>query len=216
MDLQYIGKVKLGFSEAILFFNGNLTPYNQKPIWKCRELRRAGEMHSSWSSKDVIKLRHTMNKRASSIEDEVELSNLYFDLMFWERRKAGCIVDTCLYTILCINYFVYTLFLCLCSSYSDLVYLFWRLTDSLLHGMQEQGESSILMERWLWIVLSNVLVGSCDIVSRSYWCVLSNFTVFIISLDKISPFDLNSPRRFKDLFCSFCFLTFPEKWKYRD
>ena len=43
LDLQHIDKAKLGFPEANLFFNENLTPYNQKLAWKCRELKHAGK-----------------------------------------------------------------------------------------------------------------------------------------------------------------------------
>ena len=81
--------IKLGFPEASLFFSENLTPYNQKLTWKCREQKRAGKIHSSWSSKGVIKLRCTMNERASSIENEIELSNLYPDFVFQVRQKQG-------------------------------------------------------------------------------------------------------------------------------
>ena len=89
LDLQHIDKAKLGFPEANLFFNENLTPYNQKLAWKCRELKRAGKIHSTWSTKGVIKLRRTMNERAISIGDEIELSDLYPDFVFRERQKQG-------------------------------------------------------------------------------------------------------------------------------
>ena len=87
MDLQHIDKVNFGFPEANLFLNENLTPYNQKLAWKCRKLKRAGKIHSTWSSKGVIKLRRTMNERAISIEDKIELSNLYPNFVFQERQK---------------------------------------------------------------------------------------------------------------------------------
>ena len=86
-DLRHIDKVKLGFLEANLLFNENLTPYNQKLAWKFRELKRARKIHSTWSSKGVIKLRRNMNEPAISIEVEIELSNLYLDFAFRERQK---------------------------------------------------------------------------------------------------------------------------------
>ena len=89
LDLQHINKVKLGFPEVNLFFNGNLTPYNKKLAWKCRKLQRAGKIHSTWNTKEVIKLRRTMNERAISIEDEIELSDLYSDFVFHERKKQA-------------------------------------------------------------------------------------------------------------------------------
>ena len=65
LDLQHIDKVKLGFPENF-FFIENLTPYNL--AWKCKELKRAGKIHTTWSTKGVIKLRRAMNVRAISIE----------------------------------------------------------------------------------------------------------------------------------------------------
>ena len=84
LDLQHIDKAKLGFPKANLSFNENLTPYNQKLAWRCRELKRAGKIHSTWSTKEIIKLRRTMNERAISIGDEIELSDLYPDFVFCE------------------------------------------------------------------------------------------------------------------------------------
>ena len=89
MDLQHIDKAKLGFPKSNLSFNENLTPYNQRLAWRCRELKRAGKIHSTWSTKGIIKLRRTMNERAISIEDEIELSDLYPDFVFRERQKQS-------------------------------------------------------------------------------------------------------------------------------
>ena len=89
LELQHIDNIKLGFPEANLFFNENLTSYNKKLAWKCRELKHAGKIHSTWSSKGIIKLRRTMNEHAISIEDEIELSNLYPNFVFWERQKQA-------------------------------------------------------------------------------------------------------------------------------
>ena len=66
-----------------------MTPYIQKLAWKCRELKQAGKIHSTWSAKGVIKLRRTMNERAISIEDEIKLSDLYPDFVFRERQKQA-------------------------------------------------------------------------------------------------------------------------------
>ena len=66
-----------------------MTHYNQKLAWKCRELKRARKINSTWSTKGVIKLRRTMNERAISIEDEIELSDLYPDFVFRERQKQA-------------------------------------------------------------------------------------------------------------------------------
>ena len=60
--------VKLGFQAgAVLYFSENLTPYNQRLVWKCRELKRAAKIHNSWSNKGTVKLKRTMNERPISI-----------------------------------------------------------------------------------------------------------------------------------------------------
>ena len=47
-DLKKIDNVNLNFeSSVVLFFSINLTPFNQRLAWKCRELKRAGKIHSS-------------------------------------------------------------------------------------------------------------------------------------------------------------------------
>ena len=57
-DLKKIDNVNLNFeSNVVLFFSKNLTPFNQHLAWKCCELEWAVKIHSSWSSKGVIKLR---------------------------------------------------------------------------------------------------------------------------------------------------------------
>ena len=89
LDLRHIDKVKLGFPEINVFFNKNLTPYNQKLAWKCREFKRAEKIHSTSSRKGVIKFRYTMNERAISIEYEIELLDLYPDFLFRERQKQA-------------------------------------------------------------------------------------------------------------------------------
>ena len=87
LDLWHIDEVKLGFPEANLFINENLTPFNKKLAWKCKKLKRAGKIHTTRSTKRVIKLRHSMNEREISIEDEIELSDLYPNFVFCERQK---------------------------------------------------------------------------------------------------------------------------------
>ena len=53
---------KLDFKrENKLFISENLTPYNQRLTWVCRELKRAKKIHNSWSNKGIIKFRRTMN-----------------------------------------------------------------------------------------------------------------------------------------------------------
>ena len=58
-----------------LSFTENLTPYNQLLAWKCRELKRARMIHSTWSAQGVITIRRTENKRALSIKNHDHLKS---------------------------------------------------------------------------------------------------------------------------------------------
>ena len=62
IETSKIDSSKLGFeSNNKLYVREHLTPYNQHLAWKCRELKGAGVIHSSWSSKGIIKLSRTAN-----------------------------------------------------------------------------------------------------------------------------------------------------------
>ena len=65
----------------------NLTPYNQHLALKCRELKGAGVIHSSWSSKGIIKLRSTENEYPIQIDHEDRIAALYPDFGFSQRRN---------------------------------------------------------------------------------------------------------------------------------
>ena len=68
---------KLGFELNVkLYVSENLTPCNQHLAWKCRELKRPGVIHSSWSSKRIIKLRRTANERPITIDHEGKITAL--------------------------------------------------------------------------------------------------------------------------------------------
>ena len=43
------------------YFSGSLTPLNQLLAWKCRELKRASMIKSSWRAWDVIRITRTAN-----------------------------------------------------------------------------------------------------------------------------------------------------------
>ena len=50
---------KLGFAnDTKTYVSENLTPFNQRLAWKCRELKRAKKIHKVWSMKGVIKISH--------------------------------------------------------------------------------------------------------------------------------------------------------------
>ena len=53
--------------------------------WKCRELRRASKIHSTFSSEDIEKIRRTMNERPISIEHDRDLTSLCPDFIFKEK-----------------------------------------------------------------------------------------------------------------------------------
>ena len=67
LNLRKVDRTKLGFQAGAVLFSENLTHYNQCLAWKCRELKRASKIHSSWSSKGIVKLRYTMNECPISI-----------------------------------------------------------------------------------------------------------------------------------------------------
>ena len=68
-----IDNSKLGFNvENKLFVCENLTTYNQRLAWMCRELKRAR----------IIKLNRTMNERPISFDHESEIKSLYPDFIF--------------------------------------------------------------------------------------------------------------------------------------
>ena len=91
MDLRKIDNSSLAFHPDVkLYLSENLTPCNHYLGWKCRELKRASLIHSSWSSRGVIKLRQTMNERPIKITDEATLLELYPDLALGQR-KCDCL-----------------------------------------------------------------------------------------------------------------------------
>ena len=78
--------MELGFKpDLALYISENLSPFNQRLGWQCRELKRARLIHSCWSSKGVVKIRRLMNKRVLSVESEKDLTVLYPDFVFKGR-----------------------------------------------------------------------------------------------------------------------------------
>ena len=55
----------------------------------CRELKRAGRIHSSWSSRGIVKLRCTMNKQPISIIHDSDIEDLYPNFSFREGQNQG-------------------------------------------------------------------------------------------------------------------------------
>ena len=87
-DSQNVNNAELHFDTiSVLHFSENLTPYNQYLAWKCRELKRANLIHSTWSSKSLIKIRRSMNEKPIPIEHENDIFNLYPNFVFKENHR---------------------------------------------------------------------------------------------------------------------------------
>ena len=87
-ETSKIDKLKLGFEPNVkLYVSEYVTPYNQNLPRKCRELKRTGVIHSSCSSKGIIKLRCTANERPISIDHEDRFAALCTDYVFNERHN---------------------------------------------------------------------------------------------------------------------------------
>ena len=70
-ELKKIDNAKLCFQNNVkLFVNENLSPFNHRLAWKCRELRRTSKIHSALNSEGIVKIRRTMNERPISIEHD--------------------------------------------------------------------------------------------------------------------------------------------------
>ena len=112
-QLMSLNKTELGFKpDVALYISENLTPFNQRLAWQCRELKRARLIHSCWSSKGVVKIRRTMNERALSIDSEKDLTVLYPDFVFkgrdgskWKRLDVFVICFLFLFLFIMLNYF---------------------------------------------------------------------------------------------------------------
>ena len=87
---ERIDNSKLGFNvKNKLFVCENLTPYNQRLTWMCRELKRAKKIYNCWTSKGIIKLKRTMNEQPISVDHESEIKSLYPDFIFKERDRTS-------------------------------------------------------------------------------------------------------------------------------
>ena len=85
-ELKKIDNAKLCFQNNVkLFVSENLSPFNQRLAWKCRELRRASKIHSTFSSKGIAKIHCTMNEPPTFIEHDRDLTPLYPDFIFKEK-----------------------------------------------------------------------------------------------------------------------------------
>ena len=74
MELHKFGCKRLGFNPVKTYFSKNLTTLNQLLAWKCRKLKRASMIHSTWIARGLIRIRRTVNERALSIENDVFIS----------------------------------------------------------------------------------------------------------------------------------------------
>ena len=82
MELHKLDSKRLGFNPVETYFSKNLTLLNQLLGWKCRELKRASMIHSTWSAWGVIRIRRTSNERAQSIKNDNDLNYLYIQILY--------------------------------------------------------------------------------------------------------------------------------------
>ena len=88
-NITSLNKSKFGFKPYVaLYISENLTPFNQYLAGQCRDLKRARLIHSSWSSKGVVKIRRTMNERTLSIDSKKDLTVIYHDFVFKGRDRS--------------------------------------------------------------------------------------------------------------------------------
>ena len=81
--LMSLNKIELSFKpDVALYISENFTPFDQHLAWPCRDLKRARLIHSSWSSKSVVKIRCNMNERTLSIDSKKDLTVLYPGFVF--------------------------------------------------------------------------------------------------------------------------------------
>ena len=82
-----IDKSKLGFAnDTKIYVSENLTSYNQRLAWKCRELKRAKKIPKVWSMKGAIKIRRSPNERAYSINNGDDIRYFFPDFIFKESN----------------------------------------------------------------------------------------------------------------------------------
>ena len=75
---------KLGFAnDTKTYVSENLTPFNQRLAWKCRELKRAKKIHKVWSMKGVIKIRQSPNEQPYPFI--MMILDIYFLILFSKR-----------------------------------------------------------------------------------------------------------------------------------
>ena len=75
----------LGFNPVKTYFSENLTPLHQLLAWKCRGLKRASMINSTWSVWGVVRIRRTANERSLLIKNYADLKSLYSDFVFRDR-----------------------------------------------------------------------------------------------------------------------------------
>ena len=78
-----IDKSKLGFANVTkIYVSENVTPYNQRLAWKCRELKRAKKNTQGMEYERCIKIRRSPNERPYSIYNDDDIRYLFPDFIF--------------------------------------------------------------------------------------------------------------------------------------
>ena len=87
LEKRSIDKSKLGFgNDTKIYVSENVTPYNQRLAWKCRELKIARNIQKVWGMKGIIKIRQSPNEQADSINNDDDIKYLFPDFIFKEKN----------------------------------------------------------------------------------------------------------------------------------
>ena len=68
-----------------IYINENLCPQFKKIAWMGRKLKRANEIHSSWTWKGIIHIRFREGEKYIKINHKNELIDMFPDFVFDER-----------------------------------------------------------------------------------------------------------------------------------
>ena len=72
----------IGMPNAKIFINENLTSYNNKLAYHCRQLKRARLVHNTYTADGIVHLVRTRTERAFKIHHKCKLMELYPDFDF--------------------------------------------------------------------------------------------------------------------------------------
>ena len=81
-------KTSLGFDESVKFYVcDNLSPANKRISWKCRQLKRANKISSTWSQNGVVHIRVVDGERYKKITHNSDLESMFPDFEFIKEKE---------------------------------------------------------------------------------------------------------------------------------